>query len=137
MKILFRLTFVSALFFLMGTVSHASTLPFYKEVNAPNYKLDFTLVNKTGYTISHIYVAPTQQYEWGDDIMEKDMLLNEEEVDISFSTEETAKNWDIYVKWDGYDTEEDVYWVNFDLSKISKITLFYDAKTNKTWAEFE
>jgi hypothetical protein len=49
-------------------------------------------VNKTGYTISHIYVAPTKQYEWGDDIMEKDMLLNGETVEISFDTDQTEEN---------------------------------------------
>jgi hypothetical protein len=82
-------------------------------------------------------VAPTTEREWGDDIMGKDMLAHGEEVDIIFSTDEVATKWDIYVTWDGYESDEDVFWVGFDLSKISIITLYYDAKTNKTWAEYE
>lgn len=101
------------------------------------YNLDFTLVNKTGYDISEIYVSPTKMKDWGEDIMGRDVLLNGESVDITFSTEETARKWDIYVTWVGYGEDEDVYWTGFDLSKISTITLFYDQKTGKTWAETE
>ena len=123
--------------FCFSQVSYASTQPYPVGIECPTYDLDFTLVNKTGYTIAHIYVAPTTQREWGDDIMGKDMLADGEEVDILFSTEEVAKKWDIYVTWDGYESDEDVFWIGFDLSKISKITLYYDASTNKTWAEYE
>ncbi len=96
--------------------------------------LDFDLVNKTGYTIRDVYVAPTTQREWGDDVMGKEMLGDGETVEISFDRAETDKKWDIYVTWEGYNADEDVYWIGFDLSKISEITLFYDAKTGKTWA---
>jgi hypothetical protein len=107
----------------------------YLHVKGP--KLDFELVNKTGYDISDVYVAPSKEREWGDDVMGKDILPNGESVEISFSREETEKLWDVYVTWVGYDSEEDVFWTDLNLSKISKVTLYYDAKTNKTWAETE
>lgn len=99
------------------------------------YNLDFELVNKTGYDINEIFVSPTKMKDWGEDIMGRDVLLDGESVDIAFDTEESERKWDIYVTWVGYD--EDVYWTGFDLSKISKITLYYNNKTGKTWAETE
>ncbi len=137
MNSIFKVAVITFAFVIAAFSSQAATLPYGKEIQKPSYNLDFTLVNQTGYTISHVYVAPSKQYEWGDDIMKQDMVLNGEQVDITFSTQETARLWDIYLKWDGYESDEDVFWLGFDLSKISIITLFYDAKTNKTWAEFE
>ena len=103
------------------------------EINGIN--LDFVLLNKTGYDISSIYVAPTTQKSWGEDIMGKELLKNGESVEIVFDANETIKKWDMYVTWDGYEADEDVHWIGFDLSVINEITLFYDASTGKTWAE--
>ena len=97
--------------------------------------LDFLLINKTGYDIEDIYVAPTTERNWGDDIMGKDLLENEASVEITFDGGETAKKWDIYVTWKGYEADEDVFWIGLDLSEISEITLFYDAESGKTWAQ--
>jgi hypothetical protein len=132
-----NLILIIGVVFCITQVSNASTQPFPLSQPTLSYDLNFTLVNKTGYTIAHIFVAPTTEREWGDDIMGKDMLANGDEVDIIFSTDEVATKWDIYVTWDGYESDEDVFWIGFDLSKISIITLYYDAKTNKTWAEYE
>jgi len=97
--------------------------------------LDFTLINKTGYTIEHIYVAPSSQRNWGDNIMTGDVLRNGESGEISFDSQETAKLWDLYVTWLGYDSDEDRYWIGFNLSEIEEITLYYNAETGKTWAK--
>lgn len=98
------------------------------------YDLDFELVNKTGYDINAVFVSPTKEASWGEDIMGKDVLPDGESVNIIFSTKETAKKWDIYVTWVGYDSDEDVFWTGFDLSEISKITLIYSHKTGETSA---
>lgn len=37
-------------------------------------QLDFTLVNRTGYTISEVYVSPQSSDSWEEDIMEADQL---------------------------------------------------------------
>jgi hypothetical protein len=103
----------------------------------PNVVLDFRLVNATGYTIESVYIAPSGSKSWGDDVMEQDVLKHNEYVDISFNRNATAKKWDIYVTWAGYSADHDVYWLGFDLSVIEKITLHYDAKTDKTWADTE
>lgn len=107
--------------------------PNITHVNSIN--LDFTLVNKTGYDISEVFVSPTSEKEWGEDIMGKDILANGEVVNITFDGDEKIKKWDMYVTWDGYESDEDVFWLGFDLSVISEITLYYDNKTGKTWAE--
>jgi len=102
-----------------------------------HYDLDFELVNETGYDISEVFISPTKESSWGEDVMGKDVLGDGESVDIVFSTKEKAKKWDIYVTWVGYDSDDDVYWIGFDLSKISRITLYYNQKTGETWAETE
>jgi hypothetical protein len=134
------LVFVILLFTFFGSSSFTITIdvPVTEEVSyikGPN--LDFVLKNQTGYDIESIYVAPTSEREWGEDIMGVDLLEEGESVEISFDAGENTKNWDIYVTWKGYSAEEDVFWVDFDLSTISEITLFYDAKTGKTWAEYK
>ena len=98
------------------------------------HNLDFTLINETGYNISSIFVSPTTENEWGEDIMGRDLLNDGESVDISFHPGENDKKWDIYVTWEGYEADEDVHWIGFDLSTISEITLFKKKKTGKTWA---
>ncbi len=96
--------------------------------------LDFNLVNMTGYTIRDIYVSPTTEKNWGDDIMERDMLEDGETVEVSFDGGETDHLWDIYVTWEGYESSEDVFWIGLDLSQISEIELHYDHESGKTWA---
>jgi hypothetical protein len=100
-------------------------------------ELDFTLVNKTGYAIKEIYIAPSSQEEWTDE--DKNVLPrsleDEESVDITFHPKSTAEKWDLKIVWvDGGDAVE---WLGFDLTEISKITLFYNEKTEKTTAETE
>ncbi len=134
------LVFIAALFTMFGStaftpVEKAPTNKERIQVKGPN--LDFVLVNKTGYDIESIFVAPTSEREWGEDIMGVDVLEEGESVEVSFDAGENTKNWDIYVTWRGYTAEDDVFWINFDLSTISEITLFYDEKTGKTWAEYK
>jgi hypothetical protein len=99
-----------------------------------SYKLDFELINQTGYDIESIYISPSNEASWGEDIMGKDLLKDGESVEIVFDATETEKHWDMYVTWDGYEADEDVFWTDLNLSKISEITLFYEEKTGKTWA---
>jgi len=100
-------------------------------------ELDFTLVNKTGWAIKEIYIAPSTQEEWEptDKNVLPRSLKDEESVDITFHPRTSAPKWDLKIVWvDGGDAVE---WIGFDLTEISKITLFYDEKTDKTTAETE
>jgi hypothetical protein len=45
---------------------------------------DFTLVNKTGFTISALYVAPAHDREWGEDILGEDEMPTGKTLDITF-----------------------------------------------------
>lgn len=90
---------------------------------AAQSKLDFTLVNKTGLTIDYIYVSPTNDNEWGEDVMGRDVLEHGESVDIVFSRSAKSCMWDLKVKDEDGD---EVSWSNLDLCKASEITLNYE-----------
>ena len=103
-------------------------------VHADNEKLDFSLVNKTGYGIKAIYIAPSASTDWGDDIL-KEPLENGDVLAISFNAKEKAEKWDIRITW--VDEGADVIWKGCKLTEISKITLHYNRDTDVTTAETE
>ncbi|MEQ1603337.1 MAG: argininosuccinate lyase [Pyrinomonadaceae bacterium] len=83
---------------------------------------DFTVVNKTGIEIYALYVTPHNAKDWGDDILGADTLEVNDDLDIVFDRKEKATMWDLRVE----DSEGNfIEWENFNLRKISKITLFY------------
>ena len=45
---------------------------------------DFVLINNTGQTIHNLYVSPSNQTEWGDDVLGQDILGDGENVTILF-----------------------------------------------------
>jgi hypothetical protein len=95
---------------------------------------DFTLVNATGVEIDKVYISPHDADDWEEDILGKDTLPTGQSVDIKFSREETAANWDLRIE----DKEGNaIEWENLDLLKISKLTLNYDQATKKATAKAE
>lgn len=97
--------------------------------------LDFELVNKTGYGISEIYVAPSASDEWGDSLIEE-VLENNEMVKINFHPNaEGIATWDIMVTF--VDDDESVYWRGAKLESINRITLKYNRETEETSAVAE
>jgi hypothetical protein len=99
-------------------------------------KLDFTLVNKTGYGIKAVHVAPSSSTEWGESIIDE-VLADGESVAVTFQPKAgSIAKWDLLVSWEDED-DPDVSWTGATLSTISKITLKYDRKTNKTSATTE
>ena len=87
---------------------------------------DFALVNKAGVTITHVMVSPHEQKTWGEDIMGKDVLGDDEKVDIKFHCSEDAEYWDLKViDKDG----NEIVWGNLNLLKISKLTIKYEGNT--------
>ena len=95
---------------------------------------DFTLVNRTGYTISEVYVAPTRSDDWEEDVMGQDVLNNGDVVEITFPKRESTCIYDIAVV---FDDGEEADWRNFNLCEVSRITLFYNNSTRQTTAEYE
>lgn len=98
-------------------------------------KQDFILINATGYAISHVYVSPTNENSWGEDVLGKDILDDDEEIPIQFSRKERSCKWDLMVTYD--DDSSKVIWRGFDLCQISKITIKYNRKSDTTSATTE
>lgn len=93
---------------------------------------DFTLVNETGLTINEIYCSPTTTKDWEEDVLGVDVLANGEEVEISFSRDEDACDWDLMIVDEDGDK---IYWTDFDLCEAMTITLYYE--DGKPTAEIE
>lgn len=92
---------------------------------AQRRNLDFTLVNRTGVDIMEVYLSPTSDNEWGEDVMGKDILANREKVDITFSSAETECNWDLKVV---DEDDDDIVWTKLNLCTANEITLMYEGK---------
>lgn len=95
---------------------------------------DFTLFNRTGYTISEVYVAPVKSREWEEDILGLDVLANNEDVEIEFSRRETVCHYDLKVV---FDDDSEAEWNDFNLCEVSRITLYYDRRSGETTAEYD
>jgi len=96
---------------------------------------DFTLINKTGYEIGEVYVSPTKSDDWEDDVLGRDVLPDGDRVDISFSRDTDACVWDLKVVYTVDNTSAE--WDRFNLCEVSKIKIFYNAKTDTTSATYE
>ena len=96
--------------------------------------LDFTVVNSTGYQIDSIYVSEASSSAWGKDIMGQDALAADEAVDIRFDQNGKTCRWDMLVR---YNDGDEATWKNLNLCNISKVTLFWNAKLQKTTAKTE
>ena len=95
---------------------------------------DFTLVNKTGYSIGSVFIAPTSAGEKiGDDRLGEGLLANGKSRLIKFSSKARCVQ-NIYVFFeDGSDAE----WGDMNLCELNKITLKYNRKTRVVSADTE
>jgi hypothetical protein len=98
-------------------------------------ELDFTLVNKTGYGIKEVYVAPSASTTWEESIIDE-VLENGEEVEVKFDPKgKNPAKWDIMIVF--VDDNSKVYWKGYKLTEISKLTLTYNRETGVTKATAE
>jgi hypothetical protein len=97
-------------------------------------KQDFDLVNKTGYAIDEVYVAPSNSDDWEDDILGRDTLPTGQTVHIRFDRANKTCKWDLMVVYTDKETAE---WEGFDLCTTSKIIIRYNRKTGETSADYE
>jgi len=93
-------------------------------------KQDFTLVNKTGYEIDKVYVAPSKSDNWEEDVLGDDSLDDGETFDMHFTDYKTCK-FDIKVVYSDGDT---AVWSALDLCAITKVTLRWNKKSGETTA---
>lgn len=98
--------------------------------------LDFDLVNHTGYQIKAVLVSPSAAGDWSynNDVIKGRRFNDGEKLHIHFNHHAHAEHWDLKVVYDNNSSKE---WDHLNLDKISKVTLWYDHKTDKTRAEIE
>lgn len=84
---------------------------------------DFLLINKSGMDIYELYISPSGENDWEEDVLGGDILVNEDDVEIDFSIGESEALWDIMVR-DKQGNE--IYWRESNLFEISEITLEKD-----------
>lgn len=95
---------------------------------------DFTLTNRTGYTLREVYISPSNKNAWGDDRMGKGYLDHGKSRLFRFSDKSSCTQ-DLKVVFD--DDESEVIWEDFDLCEINKITLKYNRKSREVSADTE
>lgn len=95
---------------------------------------DFTLVNKTGYPIRSIHIAPAKNDDWGKDRLGNGILENNKARLIKFSDKAKCKQ-ALNVTFD--DDGSEVEWEEFNLCETNKITLKYNRKTGVVSADEE
>jgi hypothetical protein len=116
------------LFVALG-VSAVAALP------AAAQQQNFTLVNRTGYTIDQVYVSRPTAKSWGNDILGEGVLANGASKPVTFRAGTQGCMWDIKVV---FDDSEEVEWDQpFNLCQITRITLRYNRSSGVTSAEWE
>lgn len=95
---------------------------------------DFTLINRTGYSISEVYISAANRDAWGKDRLGDGTLGNGKQRLFKFSDSANCMQ-DIKVVFE--DDGSEVVWEDFDLCEVHKITLRYNRKTRQVSAESE
>ncbi len=95
---------------------------------------DFSIVNKTGYALKHIYVSENNNNSWDEDILGRDVLEDGEEFEVAFGKAENVCKWDMKVV---YDDGESAVWQGLNLCQITKLTLKWNKNTGVTSAKTE
>src|SRR5580698_4005803 len=113
----------------------AAVLAIASPASAQDAKQDFKLVNKTGYELKALYVAPSKSDDWGDDILGQDVLSDGQAVNIHFSPKVKTCTWDLKVTYT--DDNSNAVWEKIDLCSVDKITIHYDRKNDVTKATFD
>lgn len=113
-----------------GRTSASAAAPALNVVD--NKELDFTIVNQTGYGIKLLYIGPSNSPEWTDDMemLKGRVFRSGTQMPIRFSPKAQTTKWDIMVKWT--DGSQSAQWLGLDLSRIEKLTILYNADTDKT-----
>ncbi len=102
-----------------------------------NKALDFELHNATGHPMAGVYCSPTGVDSWGDNILPSDEFADGDSLNISFSPDAEATEWDLRVDWSDDSEEAYVYWIGLSLPTINSLTLYYDDSSGKTTAQAE
>ncbi|MBV8778888.1 MAG: argininosuccinate lyase [Alphaproteobacteria bacterium] len=109
----------------------ASTAPAW----AQEAKQDFRLVNKTGYELKGLYVAPSKSDDWEEDVLGQDTLSDGQAVNVHFNPKTKTCKYDLKVVYS--DDDSSAVWSKIDLCSVEKITIKYNRKNDETTASFD
>lgn len=98
-------------------------------------KQDFELVNRTGYTISEVYVSTSKTNDWEEDILGEDTLDDGDKQTIHFKNVGKACMWDLKVVYQV--DHSSAVWKDIDLCKTSRVTIKYNKKSDTSSAVFD
>lgn len=116
-------------------VAAIAVLALAAPASAQEAKQDFQLVNKTGYELKALYVAPSKSDSWDEDVLGQDVLGDGQAVNIHFSPKVKTCTWDLKVTYS--DDDSNAVWQKIDLCSVEKITIKYDRKNDVTSASFD
>jgi hypothetical protein len=93
---------------------------------------DYDVVNETGMVITHLYVSPDDEEDWGEDILDKDVLGDGETSAISFDPENEHCKYDVKI------TDEDGKdWIVQDVDLCAITHLVFSTEGGKVvYAEY-
>ena len=120
---------------LLTTLLMGAAMALSPAAQAQDAKQDFTLVNKTGYELGKLFVAPTNSDEWEEDVLGRDTLGDGDSIDIKFHRANKTCQWDLKVVYTIDNTN--AVWHGINLCKIEKITIRYNKNTDTTSAVFD
>ena len=95
---------------------------------------DFTLVNRTGYTVNEVYVSAANARSWQEDVLGEDTLETGQNVKIRFERGARGCLYDLKVVYADGDKSE---WSKLDLCRISRVSIYWDRKAGTTRAVTE
>ena len=81
---------------------------------------DFAIVNNTGQAVMTLNVSPSDQNEWGPDILGQSVLANGQSGTVQFARGQDQCNWDIRATFENGGTGD---WRNINLCETTTITL--------------
>lgn len=102
---------------------------------AQGSRQDFTLVNRTGYDISEVYVSPSKEDDWEEDILGDDSLSDGDSARITFKRAGKTCMWDLKVVYS--DDNSSAVWHDINLCQVERVTIRYNSKTDTTSATFD
>jgi hypothetical protein len=93
--------------------------------------LDFTLENRTGYTLKEIYISPSKKDNWGN-VINKSPI--KDGADYAMKAKATAKVQKYDLKAVYADGAGSPVWYDLDPTQFSRLTLKWDKEKKKTVA---
>ena len=95
---------------------------------------DFTLVNRTGYSLREVYISPTKRAAWGNDRLGDGVLETGKSRLFRFADKSSCKQ-DLKVVFE--DDNSEIIWEELNLCEIDKVTIKYNRATKEVSADTE